>query len=145
MSKAVAKLEDDPNGTFVLSTYGDAHEAQIEAKGLWDRVRGIVFELPETTFIRTNLTKRQERTLLLLGWRRSPLRNAISYTYALHGKLKTDFLGGALVDALREVLGGRELGWFELEINGTKITSLDESDFESSPKTLGKFRIKGLS
>jgi hypothetical protein len=111
-------------------------------RGGWDRVRGIVFDIPETQFIKTTLTKWQESTLLLTGWRRNPSKEKISYVYALHGKLRTDFLAGAVVDAVREILGDLPNTWFELQIDGQLIKKVNSELFEAHEKINGRFRVR---
>jgi hypothetical protein len=141
-SQAIEVLEGKPHRTFEIGFFDESEGHQLSVRGGWDRVRGIVFDIPETTFIKTTLTKWQESTLLLTGWRRNPSKEKISYVYALHGKLRTDFLAGAVVDAVREILGDRPNTWFELQIDGQLIAKVNSELFEAHEKINGRFRVR---
>jgi hypothetical protein len=78
----------------------------------------------------------------LTGWRRNPSKEKISYVYALHGKLRTDFLAGAVVDAVREILGDLPNTWFELQIDGQLIKKVNSELFEAHEKINGRFRVR---
>lgn len=142
MSEAIGILEGKPHRNFELRLFGSEAEPKIIVRGYWDRVRGIVFDIPETTFIKNTLTRDQEMTLLLTGWRRNKNSQKISYIYALHGKLRTDFLGGALIDAVREILGDAPNTWFELLFEGQNVTKVDSKLFEASEEIVGRFRVR---
>jgi hypothetical protein len=141
-SQAIEVLEGNPHRTFEIGFFDENAGHQLSVRGGWDRVRGIVFDIPETPFIKTTLTKWQESTLLLTGWRRNPAKEKISYVYALHGKLRTDFLAGAVIDAVREILGERPDTWFELQIDGQLITKVNSELFEANEKIDGRFRVR---
>jgi hypothetical protein len=142
MSEAIGILEGKPHRNFELRLFGDKAEPNLVVRGYWDRVRGIVFEIPETPFTKKTLTKDQELTLLLTGWRRNHSTKKISYIYALHGKLRTDFLGGAVVDAVREIIGDAPDTWFELLIDGQIVTKVNSELFEASKDIVGRFRVR---
>ena len=142
VSQAIGLIEGKPNRTFEIGFYDDEEIPKVTVRGSWDRVRGIVFDMPETPFIKKTLTKGQETTLLLTGWRRSPSKEKISYIYALHGKLRTDFLAGSVIDAVREIIGDHPNTWFELQVDGQAITKVSSELFETSEKFPGRFRVK---
>jgi hypothetical protein len=141
-SQAIEVLEGKPHRTFEIGFFHESDGPLLSVRGGWDRVRGIVFDIPETQFIKTTLTKWQESTLLLTGWRRNPSKEKISYVYALHGKLRTDFLAGAVVDAVREILGDLPNTWFELQIDGQLIKKVNSELFEAHEKINGRFRVR---
>jgi hypothetical protein len=64
----------------------------------------------------------------------------ISYVYSLHGKLRSDFLGGAIVDALREVLGDNLRLCFSLTVDENSVSEPKDSSFETCGE--GRFRLK---
>jgi hypothetical protein len=142
VSQAIEVLESKPHRTFEMGFFDNGAVHNLSVIGRWDRVRGIVFEIPETPFIKGALTKRQETNLLLMGWRRSRTKEAITYSYALHGKLRTDFLAGSVIDATREILGDKPDTWFELQIDGQLITKVNSDLFEAHEKIIGRFRTK---
>jgi hypothetical protein len=98
--------------------------------------------MPETSHIRASLTKSQENTLLLLGWRRSKGTGTISYTYALHGKMRSEFLGGAVVDAAKQIIGDDPYRCFSLQFEGRQVTAMNSKLFQPCERVAGGFRIR---
>lgn len=142
LSQAIEILEGKPHRSFEIRFFGDEDSPKVAVQGAWEKARGVVLHIPESPFIKNTLTKAQETTLLLTGWRRSPSTEKISYIYALHGKLRTDFLAGSVVDAVREILGDYPDSWFELRVDGQTITKVNSKLFEASEKINGRFRVK---
>jgi hypothetical protein len=142
VSQAIEILEGKPHRSFEISFFDDEATLKLTVRGSWDRVRGIVFDIPETSFIKDTLTKGQETTLLLTGWRRNSEKEKISYIYALHGKLRIDFLAGSVIDAVREIIGDQPNTWFELHVDGQAITKVNSELFETNDKVPGRFRVR---
>lgn len=141
-SQAIGLLEGKPHRNFEITFVDDEGEPLVTVTGYWERARGIVFDIPETSFIKETLTKSQETTLLLTGWRRNPSKEKISYIYALHGKLRTDFLAGAVIDAVREIIGDKPETWFEVKVDEQPVTKINSKLFEIHEKVRGRFRVK---
>jgi hypothetical protein len=141
-SQAIGLIEGKPHRNFEIAFIDDQGEPLVTLKGYWEKARGIVFDIPETSFIKKNLTKGQETTLLLTGWRRNPSKEKISYIYALHGKLRIDFLAGAVIHAIREIIGDKPDTWFEVKVDEQPVTKINSKLFEIHEKVHNRFRIK---
>jgi hypothetical protein len=84
-----------------------------------------------------------EAQLLLLGWRRSLKNGILSYVFALHGKLQSEFLAGALIDAVKLIGTDNPHQCFELDIDGAKVTKMNSSLFAPCERFSARFKSKG--
>jgi hypothetical protein len=142
LSQSIEIISESESRSFELRLFGLDGHLQLKVIGSWDKVRGVVFKLADTEFVRSTLTKGVESTLLLLGWRRSPNGAGITYVYALHGKLRSDFLAGAIIDAVKLIGTDDARQCFELDINGQPVERFNSKQFQPCGSSKTMFRIK---
>lgn len=143
ITQAINIISESEGSEFELRLFGDEEKYQVRVIGSWSKVRGITFTLAETDFVRSTLTKKLETQLLLLGWRRSPTQGTLSYIYALHGKLRSEFLAGAIVDAVKLIGTNNPHQCFELDIDGAKVTKMNSTLFEPCGPVATRFKSQG--
>jgi len=143
IAHAINIISESEGRYFEVRLFGLSEELEVRITGSWTRVRGVTFTLSETEFTKQVLTKKVETQLLLLGWRRSPTRGVLSYVYALHGKLRSDFLAGAIVDAVKLIGTDDPSQCFEIEIDGERISKMNSEFFEPCGSSPTRFKSKG--
>lgn len=141
--QAINIISEKEGSEFELRLFGNKERHQVRVIGLWSKARGVTFTLAETDFITSTLTKGLETQLLLLCWRRSTTQGTLSYIYALHGKLRSEFLAGAIVDAVKLIGTGNPHQCFELAIDGAKVTKMNSELFEPCGPVATRFKSRG--
>ena len=141
--QAINIISDKEGREFELRLFGNEVRHQVRVIGSWSKVRGVTFTLAETDFIKSTLTKSLETQLLLLGWRRSQTNGTMSFVYALHGKLQSEFLAGALIDAVKLVGTDDPHQCFELDIDGAKVTQMNSNLYAPCSRYSSRFKSKG--
>jgi hypothetical protein len=142
LSQSIEIISESESRSFELRLFGLESHLQLRVIGSWDKVRGVVFRLADTEFVRSTLTKGVESTLLLMGWRRAPNGGGINYVYALHGKLRSDFLAGAIIDAVKLIGTNDAKQCFELDLNGQPVTQFNSKQFQPCGSSQTMFRIR---
>jgi hypothetical protein len=142
LSQSIEIISESESSSFEFRLFGLDGHLQLKVIGSWHKVRGIVFKLADTEFVRSTLTKGVESTLLLMGWRRSPNGAGITYVYALHGKLRSDFLAGAIIDAVKLIGTDDARQCFELDINGQPVERFNSKQFQPCGSSKTMFRIR---